>query len=309
MNSQFLRNFWQLVLAMCPLILPAQDLSPRAYVITPVHANAINVTYSYFNGGLNFNGTVPITGATGTYSVPVIGYYHSFGLLGRSANISVGLPYAVGTFQGEVLGSDLQVYRSGMLDTSYRVSFNLKGGPAMHMKEFAKWQQGVLLGVSLKVVAPTGQYDPAKLVNWGINRWAWRPEFGYSQRFGHLVLDGYAGVWFYTPNKASYTGGVPAEQTLTPVGSFEGHLSRDFANRRFWVSLDGNFWFGGIASLNGVQNLATKQTSSRIGATASFPVNRHQSIKLNYSVGSYVRFGGNYHTITAGWQYSWIGRP
>jgi hypothetical protein len=28
------------------------------------------------DGGLNFNGTIPITGATGTYNVPVFSYYH-----------------------------------------------------------------------------------------------------------------------------------------------------------------------------------------------------------------------------------------
>jgi hypothetical protein len=47
----------------------------------------------------------------------------------------------------------------------------------------------MLLGASLKIIAPTGQYDPTKLINWGINRWAIKPEFGYSQRWGHWVLD------------------------------------------------------------------------------------------------------------------------
>src|SRR5690349_4471796 len=46
----------------------AQDLAPRAYLITPLHSNAVNLTYSFFHGGLDFNGVVPITGATGTYS-------------------------------------------------------------------------------------------------------------------------------------------------------------------------------------------------------------------------------------------------
>ena len=54
-----------------------QDLAPRAYVITPLHTNAITLTWSFYSGGLNFNGTVPITGATGTYHVPVFSYYHS----------------------------------------------------------------------------------------------------------------------------------------------------------------------------------------------------------------------------------------
>jgi len=295
-----------MTLPFTPLL--AQDLAPRAYLITPVHANALNLTYSFFTGGLNFNGTVPITGATGTYSVPVISYYHAFNLLGRSANITASLPYAVGTFEGEVLGAQTKVYRSGLLDSGYRLSVNLKGAPAMQLKEFVKWKQKVLLGASVRIVAPTGQYDPYKLINWGINRWAFKPEFGYSQRWDKWMLDGYAGVWFYTANNAAYAGPFPGKQTQTPVGSFEGHLSRDFGKRRFWASLDGNFWFGGIASLNGIQNLETKQTSSRLGGTISVPVNRQQSFKANYSVGSYVRFGGNYHTVTVGWQYSWIGR-
>ena len=37
---------------------------------------------------------------------------------------------------------------------------NLKGGQAMDIGEFRKYQQKTVLGVSLKVVAPTGQYDP-----------------------------------------------------------------------------------------------------------------------------------------------------
>jgi hypothetical protein len=71
------------VIAVCPMqVLRAQDLAPRAYIITPVHSNAVTLTWSFYDGGLNFNGTVPITGATGTYSVPVFSYYHSFSFFG-----------------------------------------------------------------------------------------------------------------------------------------------------------------------------------------------------------------------------------
>src|SRR2546430_9643271 len=30
------------------------------------------------------------------------------------------------------------------------------------------------------------------------NRWAVKPEFGYSRRRKHVLFDVYAGVWFYT---------------------------------------------------------------------------------------------------------------
>jgi hypothetical protein len=287
-------------------LLKAQDLSPRAYVITALHSNAVTLTYSYYSGSVLFNGVAPITGATGTYSVPIFTYYHSFGMFGRSSNLNVAIPYGIGTFQGEVGDVTKQIYRSGLLDTTFRLSVNLMGGPAMQVQEFTKWNQKTLLGVSLKVVAPTGQYDPNKLINWGANRWAVKPEFGYSRRRGHVIIDAYAGVWFYTTNQRYFSPIGPQPQTEKPIGSFEGHLSYDLKTR-LWFSLDGNFWSGGITSLSGIENLATRQTSSRIGVTASLPLSKHQSIKVSYANGTYVRFGGNYQNVSAAWQYSWLG--
>src|ERR1700693_3214671 len=164
------------VLALLALFLAvtarsaAQDLAPRAYVITPVHSNAITVTGGFYTGGVDFNGTVPIGNATGTYYVPIFSYYHSMNFFGRSANFTVSLPYAVGHFQGTVSGQSRSIYRSGLLDSTFRLSVNLLGGRAMTPTEMVKWKQKRLLGVSLKVVAPTGKYSGTKLVNWAGNR-------------------------------------------------------------------------------------------------------------------------------------------
>jgi hypothetical protein len=288
--------------------LSAQDLAPRAYVVTPVHWNAVTISWGFYNGGLDFNDVVPIGNARGTYYVPVFSYYHSLRFFGRSANFTGALPYGVGNFRGTVSGQFASIYRSGLLDSSFRFSVNLLGGPAMQPKEFAGWKQRRLLGVSLKVIAPTGQYSGTKLVNWGSNRWAFKPELGYSERWGHWVVDGYAGAWFYTTNPSSFGGPVPQPQNEAPIFSLEGHLSYD-VKPRLWLSLDGNFWKGGITSLSGIQNLATKQVGSRVGGTASFPISKHQSIKISYSDGTYVSFGGNYQNVSAAWQYSWLGRP
>lgn len=286
----------------------AQDLAPRAYVITPVDTNAITLTWSYFNGGVNFNGAIPVTGATGTFSAPTFTYYHAFSFFGRSANIAAYLPYGVGTFQGEVQQQHTSVYRSGLMDSGVRFSVNLLGGPAMPVAKFVKWKQKVLLGASLRVVAPTGQYDPRKVVNWGINRWAFKPEFGYSQRWRNWLLDAYAGAWLYTANNASYNIPTPTPQTEEPIGSLETHLSRDFGFGT-WASLDGNFWWGGVTTLNGIKNVATKQVGSRIGGTAAWRFSKHQSVKVSFSDGTYVQFGGNYQSLQVGWQYSWLGWP
>ena len=293
-------------------VLSAQDLSPRAYIVTPVHSNAIILTWSFYDGSINDNGALPIGGATGTYSVPIFSYYHSFSLLGRSANIVASLPYGVGNFQGTTLGAEPHLYRSGLLDSVFRFSVNLKGGPAMPVQKFMKWKQKVLLGASLKVLAPTVQYDLTKLITWGTNRWSFKPEFGYSQRWGHWILDGYFGVWFFTTNQDYWSRNVyysgTRSQSQNPIGAFEGHLSRSF-KPRLWASLDGNFWFGGKTSVNGVQNPLTRQTNSRLGATVAVPITQHQSLKVSYSNGTYIRYGGDYRNVSLAWQYSWLGKP
>jgi hypothetical protein len=293
-------------------VLLAQDLAPRAYVIAPIHANAIVLTYSYFSGGLEFAGAVPITGATANSNVPIFSYYHSLNFFGRTANVTIVLPYGIGDFHGTVLEAPKYAYRSGLLDSFYRFSVNLKGGPAMNLQEFSTWKQKILLGVSLRIVAPSGQYDPTRLINWGNNRWAFKPEFGYSQRWGHWVLDGYAAEWFFTTNPEFFSHNMyfpgSQSQTQAPITAFEGHLSYD-VKPRLWISLDWNFWFGGKTSLNGVQNPLTLQRSSRVGVTASIPLSKHQSLKASYNDGAYIHYGGDYQNVSLAWQYSWIGWP
>jgi hypothetical protein len=301
------------VIAQCALSLTwAQDLAPRAYIITPVHSNAVTLTYSFYDGNVLFAGAVPITNASATISVPSFAFYHSLSFFGRSANVVASLPYGIGNFQGTLITTETNVYRSGLLDSIFRFAVNLKGGPAMDAQEMRKWRQRTLVGVSFKLVAPTGQYDPTKLVNFGSNRWAFKPEVGLSRRWGNWVLDTYGGAWFYTTNydyfsRNQYYPGTRS-QSEDPIGSFEGHLSYD-VTPRLWASFDGNFWFGGRTSQNGVENTDTLQLSSRIGGTVSVPVSKRQSLKLSYSHGDYVRFGGDFHNVSFAWQYSWVGWP
>ena len=126
------------------------------------------------------------------------------------------------------------------------------------------------------------------------------------------MLDAYGAVWFFTTNpeffsRNQFNPGVSV-QTQQPIGAFEGHLSYD-VKPRLWASLDGNFWFGGKTTLNGVQNPGTLQRNSRVGGTVSVPVTKHHSLKFSYANGAYIRYGGNYQSVSVAWQYSWFGRP
>jgi hypothetical protein len=290
----------------------AQDLAPRAYVITPIHSNAVVLTYSFFDGDLIFDNSVPITGATAKVSVPIFSIFHSFKLLGKTASLTASLPYGVGNVRGTVMDAEAKAYRSGLFDSTYRFSVNLMGGPAMDVGDFRKWHQKMIIGASLRIVAPTGQYDPTKLINYGANRWGFKPEIGLSRRWGHWVLDSYAAVWFYTTNQEffshnQFSPGLNVQKQQS-IGAFEGHLSYD-VRPRLWASLDGNFWVGGRTAINGVENPNSLQRNSRIGGTVSLPVSKHQSVKCSYNRGAYIRYGGNLNNVSVGWQYSWLGRP
>ena len=314
-QTRILKLGWAgLLLLICFSTFPvrAQDLAPRAYIITPIHSNAVTLTYSFLNGDLDFDGAVPITGATATASIPVISLFHSFRLFGRTASFVGSFPYGIGNFRGTVIGAEHNAYRSGLLDASLRFSVNLMGGPAMDVRDYRKWRQKTILGVSLRIVAPTGQYDPTKLINYGANRWALKPELGLSRRWGYWVVDAYGGIWFYTKNdeyfsRNQFSPGVNT-QTQNPIFAFEGHLSYD-VKPRLWASLDGNFWVGGRTSINGVENPVTLQRNSRLGGTLSVPLDKHQSVKVSFNRGAVIRYGGNFNNVSVAWQYSWLGRP
>ncbi len=76
----------------CAATAVAQDLTPRAYLIVPMDTNAVTLSYSHLQGGLQFDGAVPITGATAHASLSMLSYYRSLDFFGRTASITFGLP-------------------------------------------------------------------------------------------------------------------------------------------------------------------------------------------------------------------------
>jgi len=273
--------------------------------VTPVGSHAVILSTTFSSGQVELDPTAPIEDARGRFQVATLGYSQSFDLLGRSASLTMVVPYANGTFSGSVSSVGVEAYRSGLADARVRLAVNLHGGPAMSVPEYLKWKEKRLISVSVTLSIPTGQYDPARLVNIGTYRWGIKPEMGFSHRWGHWVADWYLGAWFFTGNTAYFPGA--SLRTQQPALSLEGHWGYYF-KPRLWVSADANFWAGSRSDVNGIPK-QDEQRDSRIGATVSVPVNRHQAFKVSYSQGAYVTVGGAYRTLACGWQYSWIDRP
>jgi hypothetical protein len=283
--------------------LNAQQLEPRAYSISPTGVNVINMSYGYSIGDLSFDPSLPIENASAQIHGSAAGYFRSINVAGRSANVALAVPYVAGHVQADVLGSFTRVYRSGLADAFSRFSINLYGARAMDLKEFSTYRQRTNIGVSVVVSAPTGQYDPARAISIGTNRWAFKPEVGLTHAFRqtHLNLDAYVAAWIYARN-TNYQGGTRSQE---PIYNSQFHLSYD-VRPRLWLAFDANFYRGGLTTRNGVVG-NDLQRNSRIGTTVSVPLTRRQSIKASYSAGAVTRIGGNFKTVSVGYQYLWGG--
>jgi hypothetical protein len=182
-----------------------------------------------------------------------------------------------------------------------RFAVNLYGAPAMDLEEFASYRQKTNVGASVVETTPLGQYDPARLVNIGTNRWGVKPELGISRRFGRWFYDLYLGAWVYSEND-NYQGRVRQQD---PIGSIQTHVSYGF-KPRLWAAFDANFYTGGRTSTNGIPG-NDLQRNSRIGATLSIPVTKRQSLKFNGSAGAVTNIGANFISIGVAYQYLWGG--
>jgi len=295
-----------MVLFMLMAPLAGQDLEPRAYSASPTGLNFLVVGFGRSSGGIAFDPAIPITNAHADIYSPVFGLGRTFGLFGRQALITAALPYAFGSASGNV-GPQLQqasVTRSGLADFRAKFSIILHGSPALSPQEFAKTNHhSLLIGASLSLQAPTGQYSSTKLINLGTNRWALRPELGMSYPWKKFYFDLYAGAWFFTTNNNFFPGNSVREQD--PLPSLQAHISYTF-RQRLWLALDGTWYTGGDTSVNGGPPQG-RQNSSRLGVTCSFPVGKKQSLKVAYSDGVTTRFGTNFSTVTVAWQIRWFG--
>ena len=281
----------------------AQEPEPRAYSNAPVGMNFLVASYGYQWGNVVFDPSLPVEDVTASLNGAGAGYVRSFGLFGKSAKLAAILPYAWGSLEGLYLGEFTRVERSGLLDSRLQLSVNLLGAPALRRREFGAWRQRTILGASLRISLPTGQYDETKLVNLGTNRWSFRPEVGVSHASGRWVLEASAGVALFTANH-EYLSTSALEQD--PLGVLQGHVIYNIG-RRLWLAVDGIYVFGGRSTIDGVPR-ANRQENTRISATASFPVRPGQSIKIAGGTGVVTRVGADFDWVLVGYQLAWGGR-
>jgi hypothetical protein len=277
----------------------AQEMEPRAYSASPTGATFLGAVLTRSTGSILFDPTLPITDVEAAVNGGVLAGGLTFGLFGKLALVSAAVPYAWGDVSGQVFEEARTVTRSGFADTRVRLSINLRGNDAMRLAQFAKTPRRTILGASLTVAAPGGEYDGTKLINLGNNRWAFKPEVGIAVPRGRWEIDAYAGAWLFTANPDFFPGGMT--RTQDPLFALQGHVSYT-VRPRLWLAANATWYAGGRSQVDdGAPSAAVN--NSRLGITASLPIGRQHSIKLAYGDGIIVRSGTNFRTLAVGWQW------
>ena len=278
----------------------AGEIEPRSYVNTPVGINFLLAGYGYSDGGLSIADSSPIKDAQLKMNTEVLAYARTLDVWGKSGKFDVILPYSQLSGSAMVAGQRRERNVSGLNDPLFRFSVNFYGAPALSLQEFANYKQDVIIGASVQVSAPLGQYDKDKLVNLGNNRWFVKPDIGISKAWGALTLELSTGVRFFSKND-DYFGGTTLEQD--PVSSTQLHVTYNFG-RGIWAALSGTYDYGGRTTINGMRS-DDLQKNSRVGVTLALPVNRNNSIKLYASSSVYTSAGSDYNLVGIVWQYRW----
>jgi hypothetical protein len=225
-----------------------------------------------------------------------------FDFWGMSGKMDAIVPYT--SLSGSADFADEQVTRdvTGFADARLRVSVNFYGAPALKLSEFKDYEQDWIVGASLQVAFPSGQYDSTRLINIGTNRWFIKPEIGISKAMGPLTLEGALAVTFYTDNNDFFGG---KQRSQDPLYSVQAHAIYNFPSG-LWGSFDVLYFTGGRTTVNGVLDYNLQQ-NWRVGATLAIPIDRRNSIKLNVSSGVSARTGNNFDLAGIAWQYRWGG--
>ena len=282
----------------------SQDLEPRAYIRVPVNANVVLPGYNHSTGSVLTDPSLPLKDFKASVNTVTLAYARTFALFGKTAQAFAVVPLCLANANATVNGQYQAVERKGMADMRLRLSVLLIGGKAMTLEEIRQHpQNSTILGASITMQPPTGQYYPDKLVNLGTGRWAFKPEIALSQPLGRKWLfDFYTAVWLFTDNDSYFTGNALRSQKA--IATVQSHISYNISPFA-WTALNTTYYVGGNSSVNGIPN-DDQVSNFRIGATLVLPVSKRSGIKLAFSKGAIVVRGSNFTTVAAGWSFSWI---
>lgn len=275
-----------------------QDLEPRSFTNVPISMDFIALGVVHSEGVLAPSPSVPVENAKLISTAGVLGYAHTFGMMGDSSKFDMSLARVCLSGSAEFNGELVEGNRCGYIDPQLQLTWNFFGAPALARKNFLSYDPELVVGTSFQVSVPIGSYHEDKLLNVGANQWIFRPSIGMSQHLGNWYYNLIAAVRFYGDNDAYYNK-IKVRQD--PQYNLQAHLIYSITQGQ-WIALSGNYFFGAQTNKNNVWS-KDKQQNSRFGLTYSIALSAEQSIKLYANTGVITRVGNDFDTIGLVWQY------
>ncbi len=276
-----------------------QELEPRSYSNAPVGMNFLVSGYAYSEGNVATEPSLPISDVEIKTHTGILAYVRTLDLWGHSGKVELIAPFSWASGTGKFLGNQQKRSIRGLNDPRVRLSALLYGGPALTLQEFADYKPDLIIGASLQVFVPLGQYDDDKLFNLGTNRWTFKPEIGISKSFGPLTLELATAGSFYT-NNDKFLGDKTIKQN--PLLSVQSHLVYNITPG-IWAAFDAVYYTGSRSIVDGKRGESLE--NARLGLTLALPVNRYNSIKFYATKEIYSKSGSEYGLVGVAWQIRW----
>jgi len=296
-------NKWQLCLIfflLSGLSTRSQELEPRQLTNLPRGMNFAMAGYGYGEGNILLDQAIPIDDFKGQLHTFFFGYASSLNIFGKSGKLDIILPVGTGDWKYSLDGTEETDMANGLGDMRIRFSVNFLGAPSLTPENFKEYKPGFVMGYSLQVFVPTGQYDSEQLPNLGSNRWSFRNSIGASYTLQRWVFEAYAATWLFTANKR-YLGYNKMEQR--PLFGFKLHVARTFSNG-MWLAVNSGYGYGARVIVNDEPRDA-ETSALRLGLTYSVPITEQHSLILTGVTGFRLKQGGDFDAVTLTYQYRW----
>jgi hypothetical protein len=215
-------------------------------------------------------------------TLALAGYARTFSLLDRAAMAAILLP--MGRISGDVTvaGKTFNQSASGFGDPMLEFKINVLGPPAQkNIPDVLRYEPGFSVNLLADLALPIGEYDSDKPLNLGQNRWYGRVGAPIVWQLGPWVpgrrttLEFLPALWLFGDND-NFVGQT---KKTDPLFQLDAHLTRDLTER-FWGAIDGTWYYGGKASINGVAG--EKLNNLGLGLTLGYQINDNLNLTVGY---------------------------
>jgi len=259
----------------------AKDLEPRRWTPLPLGTSVVALGIGHTMGDLYFDPVMEVSDAEVEINTVVLAYIRSFSLADRLARFDVRIPHQSASWEGFLSGEPANIKRVGFSDPRFRLSINLLGAPAVgstNMREYKVARpSNTIIGASIAVSVPWGEYFDDKLLNLGKNRYSIRPQIGAIHTDGLWSYELTSSVFYFTDNKDFY---ADRKRGQKPLYATQAHLIRTFGPG-LWGSLSAGYAWGGESKIDGIDK-DDKRKDFLSAVSFGFPVSKTQSLKLSY---------------------------